>query len=686
MKVNEIQGKDPSGYFLYFLIAAIPLTVTTLLFNQSDLPKTSVLIVLGGIFSGFIIISFVLKAGRTSQQSLKTEPGLWYVPQLDLAILAFLSAAVFSTIFSIDPYASYFGQYERQLGLITYIYLVMLYFLFSYTIEKNNLTDRIIAVMQITAVIVSLYAIMQQFGIDPLGLQPSSDKRPVSTVGSPVFTGGYLVLILPLAVLNVSVWKSKIFRILIPLVIFGGIIVTRTRSAYIAIFAEAIAAAIVMYVIYKRKESSGDKKPFKSSLIVFSLIVITGILLILMFPDNLFVERFMSIFSGGNNQRWIIWRDSWKVFLRYPLTGPGIAMFPNALTEFYSYELRYADMMRTIDNAHNNYLQVLCSMGALGLIAYLAMLISGAWVCIKNIFSMEREEKQGSKIIFAALLISLCGYAVYGLTNFDETVILFNLFLVFVMIRAVSPLKKNIDQKKLKKLLPAIKPLCILIIFYFGYNIYFSVNKVFADRSFLLAEKNFSAHLFKDGVSELNKAIISQPENPTYRLVLASHVYQMVVDSKKLEPSVRSSLLRQAADEVIKARRNYFNINSCDALLAMIYYESGRFDEAEALKNRVLSADSINFKFRMNLARHYINAGQFPEAYEQLAAIENTGYLGIDLTLAKAAYYMEAGNKPEAVKMLELVLHKDPQNRDAIEMKRRAEEKPDHSEMPKKNP
>jgi len=330
-------------------------------------------------------------------------------------------------------------------------------------------------------------------------------------------------------------------------------------------------------------------------------------------------------------------------------------------------------MMRTVDNAHNNYLQVLCSMGAAGLAAYTYMIASAAWVCFKNIFVTANTER-GSKLVFAALLASIGGYSVYGLTNFDDTVMLFGLFILLMLIRAF-----DLNSKKEKKFLSAGKSgtliIAFLLLIFFGYNAYVYTNKVTADHHFLNGEMLMKEKKYKQGIGGLNAAVTEEPGNPAYRLILASEVYEMVISNRSIEPASKKDLLRQAADEVLKARVNYFNVNLCDALLAMIYFESGRDSEAEELVKKALAADEINFRFRMNLARYFLNKGKYDRADEQLAAIEKTGYLGIDLALARAEYYMLKGDYAESVKKLDMVLSRDPYNRDAVEMKKQAEEK-----------
>lgn len=670
MSDKEISGGGAAKYFLFILIALIPLTVTKLLFSQSDLPKAAVLIIFGGIF----IASVMIPAAYQSLTSRKSQSSLLFClnSPLDAGVLIFFFAAALSAVFSTNPAVSYYGQYERQVGLITLLYLTLIYFFAVPYISKEGITKKVILVLECVAVIVSVYAVMQQLGLDPFGLQPPADKRPVTTIGSPVFTGGFLAIIFPLALLNVSGKAGKILRWILPAIIFCGIVVTRTRSAYLAVIAE-IAIFAIVYLAAGRKKRGAGKGLKKKVLIIAAILVVFLTGMVLIFPDNIFVARVTSIFSGYDNQRWLIWKDALKVFWKYPITGPGIALFPNALTEFYSYDLRRADMMRTVDNAHNNYLQVLCSMGAAGLAAYIYLLASAARVCFKNIFTSGNSDIAG-RIAYTAFLAALGGYAVYGLTNFDDTVMLFGLFILLLLIKAFDIMrKKEVKFFTLGKVWAV--PFALLLLIFFGYNAYVYSNKIIADHHFLNGEMLMKEKKYKQGIGELNAAVTSEPGNPTYRLILASEVYDMVVSNRSIEPASRKDLLRQAADEVLKARVNYFNVNSCDALLAMIYLESGRESEAEVLVKNVLAADEINFRFRMNLARYFLNKEKYDRADEQLAAIEKTGYLGTDLALARAQYYMQTGDYISSVKKLDTVLSKDPYNPDAVEMKKQAEEK-----------
>ena len=652
---------------LFFLILTLPLAVTNITYNRSDLPKNTVFILVGSIFVMLILAGILIKI--YSAKKGVAQFGFQPVPLIDIPVILLLLSAALSTVFSINQYISFFGQYERQLGLITYIYLFLI-FVFSSLLFKNETgLKKMVSLMEITAVLVSVYAILQQFGYDFLELQPVTDSRPVTTIGSAVFAGGFLALALPLSAYNVSGKKNNLLKIIFPLIILAGIVVTRTRSAYIAVFVEMIISFVILMFFFTRGNFKKKKylKYFYFGAAAFLLFIV---IFIFAAPGNVFSQRVLSIFNSGNNQRWTIWRDAFGVFWKYPLTGPGIGTFPNAFAEFYSYELRYTDVMRYVDNAHNNYLQVLFTMGIAGFVSYLLLLVSGAVVCLRNIMKRVSSRNINNKtgIIYSSLFVSLAGYSAYSLTNFDEFSILLYLTLIFVLIRNFSKEEKTI---KIKMNFPfkviAAVSLSITLLFIIYCSAY-AVNSFSADTHFLKGEKLIRENHFKEGINEINSAVISLPMNPVYRYTLASDVYKYVKGNRNINEAAKKDLLRQAAEELIKAGKNHSNVNACEGLLSLVYFESGRINEAEELKTKVLMGDAINIPYRINLVFYYTNNKEYPKAKEQLEVIENIDYQAVDFWSAEAYYNFSTGNYPDALNYCERILQKEPYNPDALEM------------------
>lgn len=661
-----------AGRIYLILLIAVPLIITTFTYNQSALPKNAALIFLSTLFL-FTALSAILLVIFTPGKT-NSELDLLTLPRVDIPLVIFLAAAVVSSIFSINPYVSVYGEYQRQIGLIVLITLFLHYVFNSFLVSDKKYLLHITRALVFASLPVSVYAVLQQMNIDPFGLQPPGDTRPVSTIGNAVFTGGYLAMIFPITLLNLSEIRSKLLRYALPLIILTGITVTRTRSAYLAVTAEIIVIA-ALYFFLKQK-NKGYKNFFAAKGLYFTLIF--GCLLavfMILFQENIFVQRFLSIFSSSGNQRWLIWRDALGIFWKYPLTGTGIGNFASAFAEFYSTGLRYDDVNRYIDNAHNNYLQVLFTMGIAGLASHLLLLGSAAGECFRNLFRKKeasfQNEVYSKNNIYTGLAASLAGYMVYGITNFDEITILMNLFVLLLLVKGYSASLRKIKIRYggLSRLLIPFLALCVIL--FAGSCSLKSLSDLKADIHFLNGEKLFAANKFKEGVNETNIAVTGSPENPVYRYKLALNVYNMVLLNKTMLQNTKIDLLKQAANEVIKARINSPNVNECDALLCLIYYLSGKTDDARELEKKVLEQNKVNIFFRLKLAYQFIDSGNQSAAREQLDVIKNFGYNSVHYWLTEALYFYNAGNRSQVSFYCMKVLEKEPQNPDALELNRR---------------
>src|SRR4030095_16668547 len=600
----------------------------------------------------FVVIYLQFFYGRKDDAGIFLE----YDKTFDPYVLLFFLAAVLSTIFSINPLVSYWGHYERSLGLAQYIYIILIYFFSIYIFNDERRIVQAFSAIELTAVAVSVYTVLQYLNLNPF--EPEPNIRPSSTLGNPVFTGGFLAMILPFSTLNTSRKKYKVLKIIFPLIILSGIIVTGTRSAYLALGAEVLFFAIFYHLVLKSGNAETGKK-IRFILLLLGAAIVLLIVFILLLPANPFSHRVLSIFASGNNPRWILWRDAYGIFKKYPVFGPGIAMFPDALEEFYSYRLRMEDVKSYFDNAHNNFLQTLYTMGIVGFILYLLIIFQAIKSCLKKLLS--KEESKGNRIMFLSFLLMISGYAVYGLTNFDDITILFYFFVFIALLRAVYI--KNPSAVKLKKGSSyAVMVLPVLMIVFLCYNAFNAFNFVRADSFFMNGTVLISTQRFNEGISEMNKAISLNPECAPYRFILAENIYKLVSAGGRIRPDIKRNMLQQAADETQKAKGNYFNKNECDAQLSLIYYEMGKINEADSIKNEVLQRDSVNINFRLNLALYYLKSNNLAGVKEQLDVVLGIDYNNINSWNIAAIYYTRI-NDTESVKMYcRKILERDPEN------------------------
>ena len=648
-------------YFFVLLIISVPLAITMYFENPVDLVKMSAFIITG---SFFVMFTMVIQA----ESRLIGGKGTFFSlnKSLDVPVLIFLLAAILSTIFSINPKVSALGQYQRQIGLITFVYLAVIYFVSSGLLQDKKRFGVLFMTVEIIAVIVSLYSFLQLAGIDPLWIQQAGLDRPVSTFGNAVFLGGFLTLIFPFSALNISGKKNSALKILFPLVIIAGIILSGTRSAYLALAAE-IAVLIVIYLLMKKKSSLFSEsqfpggKSFKNIFFIAGGVLLALVLYVFILPDSFLSRRLLSLFSSSNNPRLVLWQDSFGIFLKYPLTGTGIAMFSFAFEEFYSNRLRLLERTGYFDHPHNNYLYMLYSMGLVGLLAYLSILVQAIRRCLANIF---RKDHDTERIVFLAFAAFITGYCVYGLTNFDDISILLY-FCVFL-----SALKAA-DGEKIKEFSvnpKVISLIAIPVILVCSLNVYSSINDLKADRFFKLGNNLINQGKFAEALYNMNTAIAMNDYYTDYKYALAYTVYRQVFSSETMPKETKMNLLNQAARQVEGLKNSHYFTNESNSLLSLIYYEMDREQEAKALESEVLRKDSVNITYRINLARYYIKKGDLNKADELMNVVLELRPRSPDAYLTAAYLNFKKGNIELAKSFCQQILTAEPGNQFAIKL------------------
>src|SRR5213593_842283 len=110
-------------YLFLLFVVAVPLAITMYFENPVDLVKSAALRIVGG---SFIIVTLLTAIGIYYFKKDSESP-IEFDLFFDTPVLLFLITAVLSTIFSINSLVSFFGQYQRQIGLLTFFYMVTIY-------------------------------------------------------------------------------------------------------------------------------------------------------------------------------------------------------------------------------------------------------------------------------------------------------------------------------------------------------------------------------------------------------------------------------------------------------------------------------------------------------------------------------------------------------------------------------
>ncbi len=647
-------------YFLAALILLLPLLFSTSVDNGYDLVKSAYFRTVSALF---ILISLIVLRKRF----ISSKSFLIINKPLDAGIVLFIFAAVLSTIFSINPGVSLYGQYMRQIGLLTYLALFIIYFVLSFQLFNKKEIDNILLVMEITAAVVSVYSILQYFGLDPFKIQITPFKRPISTLGSSVFAAGLMTLILPFPVIRILQKKITLLYLAVPVLILFGIIISQTRTVYTALLIQLVLFSLLYPHLFKI-EKEKFRKISLTGIIIIAAIALVLILSVFIFPQNVFIQRFTSIAALTETQRWTLWQSIFNIIKKYPLTGSGISTFSRAIEDFITVALKDKEAAGYYDNAHNNFLHIFSTMGIAGLAGYLLILYSGIKQSFTNLFNNALS--QSNRMIFLAYICALAGYITYGMADFDDLSILTYLFILLALLKLIlysSGAGEAIELKKTKQLTLKNFASAIIILFLFlcVYNIYSSYTELKADKLARIGKQSFSETDIRVFSNYMSEAINTKPY-PEYRFTFAYYYYLFTFDNPYLKPEEKISLLNYAERQVDTAIADHPSSLECKSLISLIKYEAGDTVNAERIKNEVLEKDPLLTEFRINLARYYFKSWQETKALEELKIVYKYDPHNVDAYFTSIIYLIQKKEYVYAENCCNAILNLQPGNQMAL--------------------
>jgi len=324
-------------------------------------------------------------------------------------VLALAIVYLFATIFSVTPYTSLWGSYQRLQGTYTTFAYLVIFSSMVVNLRRRAQVERLIGAVIIASLPVSLYGILQRYEIDPIPWGGDVSQRIASNLGNSIFVAAYMIMVFPLTLIRIV--ES-----------FEALLSEKSWVApnFIRATAYVFIAATQLIAIY----FSGSRGPWlgwATSLVFlwlgFSLIwrkrwltisgvsiaLLTGIFLLLLnIPSGPFKElrerpefgrlgQLLDAESRTGRVRTLIWsgasdlvqphkplefpdgkKDTLNVIR--PLVGYGPESMYVAYNPFYPPELTQVEKRNASpDRSHNETWDSLVITGVLGLIVYLAL-------------------------------------------------------------------------------------------------------------------------------------------------------------------------------------------------------------------------------------------------------------------------------------------------------------------------
>ena len=354
-------------YVIYggvFVVPFIPLFVPTSMFFPFITGKNFAFrIIVEIIFALWLVLALQDKTARPKKS--------WLL----YSILALIVVDGLATAFSLNPYRSFWSNYERMDGYINILHLGA-YFLVLISVFKEKINWRRLANLSLLAnVYIAVYSFMQLAGVAEIH---QSASRLDASLGNSAYLAVYVLFHIFIAgYLLFAEWsKNKILSAGYILMIIADTIIlyyTATRGAILGLIGGVFIASLLILIL-----GHGRSRKIAGAIIILTLLLAGGFWSI---KNTDFVQkspvlsRFstLSMDEGTAKSRLMIWSMSWQGFKDHPILGWGSENYSMVFSKYYNPGMYSQEPW--FDRSHNIFFDWLINAGILGLLSYLSIYV-----------------------------------------------------------------------------------------------------------------------------------------------------------------------------------------------------------------------------------------------------------------------------------------------------------------------
>jgi putative inorganic carbon (HCO3(-)) transporter len=636
-------------------------------------PFTSEVFEFNKIVLVYIITTLI--TGAWAIQMVKDKKFIFRRTILDIPILVFVGSQIISTIFSIDPSTSFFGYYSRfNGGLLSTVCYALLYWAFVTNIDSRKAL-RLIYITLASAILVSIYGVLEHFGIDKNVWQQDVQSRVFSTLGQPNWLAAWIVALIPvvwLLILKNGNEKAKlnnsIFLYAIAGLFFTTLLFTGSRSGLIGL---AVAGIIFWSIVL----ISNKWKYIKQFFISGSIIVVLSLLIGTQFTPSLKnliskpTEKQKTVVqasgtaleTGGTESgqiRKIVWKGAFQIWKHYPIFGTGVETFAYSYYLYRPLEHNLTSEWDFIYNkAHNEYLNFAANSGTVGLASYLVLISFIVFVFVKL--------KDSNPLVGYALLAGYSSILVTNFFGFSVVPIQLEFFLFPAIAFAITKDEEEIHKDKYVQVSNNQKTV-IGIFLLFAFYLLISIFRYwYADYLFATGKGYYTLGKPDVATKYLIKAIKIAPNQALFYGdsggLATSYANLALSYNQQKDVNSTSQLSTAAITEITKAIKlspanvNYKRVEFGIFVMLSTINKNYLINAKDTLMTAIAQAPN-DAKLYYNLGLIYARTGQLKPA---LQALEKSISLKSNYKEARLAYAMLLiGNKQntEAKAQLEYIL------------------------------
>jgi len=301
---------------------------------------------------------------------------------------------------------------------IIFLSYILIFFLLTNNLNKKKDFNSFIHLFFIISSIVSIYTLIQYYGID---LYLKDLHSLTSTIGQKNWISNYLAMIFPATFsyfLLEQTKKNKMLYFFLLSILYVTLMICQSRGIWISI---SLTIIIAIYIIFKFKFYEIFKRNKKW---LFYLLVTFLLITIIYSTDNplnksaiTVPQRAISTFDEKDpsiNTRLLMWKTTFEMIKDRPI----LTFKMNYLiyqAEFLKDNPYYVKYSVKAGEAHNEYLQMWAELGIIGLGIFIGFILMFYSLIIDY---LKKNESDKDKIIVFGLVLGITCFLIHCLFTF----------------------------------------------------------------------------------------------------------------------------------------------------------------------------------------------------------------------------------------------------------------------------
>jgi O-antigen ligase len=373
--VETIKTEGEPTFFgaVIVVLLCVSLIIATIAFGSVDLWALG-LLSLAITFIGFLWIIDAWKLG-----SFRFSSNILQVPLIGMILIGLLqllplrSADIPDNLLSISARNSLSLDANATGFSIAQIFIYLIFFAALLTfLDSHKRMQKIAYTITVFGTVMAFYAIIQRLAnLDAIyGVRPTFQAIPFGSFINQHHFAAFMEMTLGVTIgilFGTTVKKEQLFLFIFAIILMiVCIIFTGSRGGILSLLGILGFIGSAFYLSKNKSETLQTHKLAVFAGVLALIFIVFGAVLFLGAGDSLIRGLGVSHGEDFTNGRSHFWQTAVKIFFNYPIFGVGLDSFGVAFTKFDTWNGSFR-----IEQAHNEYLQVLVESGIIGFIFFL---------------------------------------------------------------------------------------------------------------------------------------------------------------------------------------------------------------------------------------------------------------------------------------------------------------------------